>query len=52
VSSCADQAIAGGSIYDALIGATSTHANARLLTLDGRARQTYAALGVDHELLA
>ncbi len=51
VATCAGQGIAGGSIYDALIAATCTHAGARLLTLDGRARQTYALLAVDHELL-
>jgi predicted nucleic acid-binding protein len=44
--------ITGGAIYDALIAATCSKSSLKLLTLDGRARQTYAALGVAHELLA
>jgi len=52
VVSCAALGINGGAIYDALIGASCAHAGLRLLTLDARARQTYAALGVAHELLA
>jgi predicted nucleic acid-binding protein len=51
VGICAAQGLAGGAIYDALIAATCTHAGVKLLTLDGRARQTYALLGADHELL-
>ena len=52
VATCVTQGLSGGSIYDALIAATCTRFGLKLLTLDGRARQTYAALGVDHELLA
>ncbi|MGH7860039.1 MAG: type II toxin-antitoxin system VapC family toxin [Candidatus Binatia bacterium] len=44
--------IAGGRIYDALVGATVRHARARLLTRDGRAVPTYERLGVDYEILA
>jgi predicted nucleic acid-binding protein len=44
--------VTGGAVYDALIAAVCGHARARLLTLDGRAHLTYAALGVSHELLA
>ena len=51
VSKCAAQGLPGGAIYDALIAATCAHAGLKLMTLDARARQTYAALGTDHELL-
>jgi predicted nucleic acid-binding protein len=52
VVTCAAQGLSGGSVYDALIAATCARAGLTLLTLDGRARQTYSALGVAHELLA
>jgi predicted nucleic acid-binding protein len=52
VATCAAEGLAGGAIYDALIAATCRRAGARLLTLDTRARPTYAVLGVEHELLA
>jgi predicted nucleic acid-binding protein len=52
VATCSSEGLAGGFIYDALIATTCTHAGLRLLTLDGRARPTYAVLGVDHELLS
>lgn len=51
VATCAAQGLPGGAVYDALIAATCAHAGAHLLTLDARARQTYAVLGTDHELL-
>lgn len=51
VAKCAAQGLSGGAIYDALIAATCTRRRARLLTLDARARTTYAALGTAHELL-
>ena len=51
VARCAALGTAGGSVYDALIGATCAHADLVLVTLDGRARQTYAALGVTHRML-
>jgi predicted nucleic acid-binding protein len=41
----------GGSIYDALIGVTASHAGATLLTLDRRAQRVYDAVGVKYELL-
>ena len=44
--------LAGGAIYDALVGATAKRAGAILLTRDRRALATYEALGVRHELLA
>ena len=52
VAACAAQGLSGGTIYDAAIAATTIHAGAKLLTLDGRARPTYVALGADHELLS
>lgn len=52
VKTCASQGVSGGSVYDAVIAATCARANAKLLTLDVRARQTYAALAVQHELIA
>lgn len=52
VTLCAAHGIAGGMVYDGLIASTCVEHRLRLLTLDARARQTYAALGVDHELLA
>ena len=52
VASCVSRGLAGGSIYDALIAATCAHAHLHLVTLDARARATYALLGADHEMLA
>ncbi|MDZ7779907.1 MAG: type II toxin-antitoxin system VapC family toxin [Gemmatimonadota bacterium] len=43
--------ISGGSVYDALIGATAKRAGAVLLTRDGRAVSTYEAVGVDFRIL-
>ena len=52
VRTCASHRVSGGSVYDVVIAATCVRANAKLLTLDVRARQTYAALAVEHELIA
>lgn len=43
--------VVGGATYDALIGATARTAGATLVTNDRRATSTYAALGVDVQLL-
>lgn len=43
--------IAGGAIYDALIGETARHAGATLLTRDKRAVLTYERLVVRYELI-
>lgn len=43
--------LAGGSIYDALIGATVRSAGATLLTRDERARTAYDRLGVRYEVV-
>ena len=48
-----DQAgIAGGSVYDALVGAVAAEHDVRLATRDRRALDTYRALGVDIELIS
>lgn len=47
----AELGIAGGSVYDALVGAAARHHGLGLLTRDRRALDTYRALGVDFELL-
>ncbi len=43
--------IAGGGIYDALVGATVRAAGATLLTFDRRAARTYEAMGVAYHYL-
>ena len=43
--------IAGGSVYDALVGATAVEHGLKLATRDHRALVTYRALGVDLEFL-
>ncbi|MDQ3690285.1 MAG: type II toxin-antitoxin system VapC family toxin [Chloroflexota bacterium] len=43
--------IAGGSVYDALVGATARHHGRALLTGDLRAKGTYDALGVAAEFV-
>jgi predicted nucleic acid-binding protein len=47
----AAESIAGGALYDALVGATAREAGATLLTLDRRAVTTYRLLRVDHRLI-
>lgn len=44
--------IAGGAVYDALVGATARHHGLPLATRDTRALAIYRALGVDVEVLA
>jgi len=44
--------ISGGSVYDALVGATAQEHRRPLLSGDARARPTYEALGVELEPLA
>lgn len=43
--------IRGGSVYDGLVGLTAAAAGAELLSLDTRAAETYARLGVDYRLV-
>lgn len=45
VTRLADARIRGGAVYDALVAATAVAAGATLLSLDERARATYAAVG-------
>jgi len=47
----ADLGIAGGSVDDALVGATAVEHGLPLASLDHRALDTYRALGVDLELI-
>lgn len=51
VARAAAAGIVGGSIHDALVGATVRHARGRLLTRDRRAVPTYERLGVEYELV-
>lgn len=44
--------IAGGAVYDALVGAAANEHRLTLATRDRRALEIYRALGVDVELLA
>lgn len=46
-----DGEIAGGSVYDALVGAAAVEHGLPLVTLDRRALETYRALGVEIELV-
>jgi predicted nucleic acid-binding protein len=43
--------IAGGAVYDAVIGATAHHAGATLLTRDRRATTVYEKLRISYELV-
>jgi predicted nucleic acid-binding protein len=47
-----EKGIAGGSVYDALVGATAVEHRLVLATRDRRALDTYRALDVEVELLA
>lgn len=47
----AERGIAGGAVYDALVGLAARAAAAPLLTRDARAMATYAALDVTVELV-
>ena len=48
---CGSIGLAGGAIYDALVGEAARSGGRRLLTRDLRARRTYDLLGVDHQLV-
>jgi predicted nucleic acid-binding protein len=51
VGLASEAGIAGGAIYDALIGATAHHAGATLLTRDRRATAVYQKLGISYDLV-
>lgn len=49
--SLATSGVAGGSVYDALVGAAAKEHGLRLCTRDRRAAETYRAIGVNFELV-
>ena len=51
IASLAAHGIAGGSVYDALVGATAVEHSLPLATRDRRALDTYRALGVRVEVI-
>lgn len=51
LGAASEAGIAGGAMYDALIGATAHHAGAMLLTRDRRATTVYEKFGIQHELV-
>jgi len=51
LQSCADGALVGAAVYDALIAVAARESGLRLLSLDRRAARTYATMRVDHQLL-
>jgi predicted nucleic acid-binding protein len=52
VRELADSGLAGGALYDGLVGAAARKHTLPLITCDRRAEPTYRALGVDYELLS
>lgn len=48
----ADFGVAGGAVYDAIVGLAAARNNCVLATRDARARITYDAVGVDVEVVA
>ncbi len=44
--------LAGGALYDGLVGAAARKHNLPLVTCDRRAEPTYRLLAVDYELLS
>lgn len=51
VAELAGGRIAGGAVYDALVGAAALQHRSTLLTRDRRALTTYESMGVPHELI-
>jgi predicted nucleic acid-binding protein len=51
VSACARRNIAGGAVYDALVGATAAHHRLSLVTRDRRALPTYDAVGARYAVV-
>lgn len=47
----ADFGVAGGAVYDAIVGLAAARNHCSLATRDARAQLTYAAVGVDIELV-
>ncbi len=48
----AEAGLAGGALYDGLVGAAARQHKLPLITCDRRAEPTYRALGVTYELLS
>lgn len=48
----AEVGLAGGALYDGLVGAAAREHNVPLITCDRRAEPTYRVLGVTYELLS
>lgn len=48
----AQAGLAGGALYDGLVGAAARNHELRLVSCDRRAEPTYRLLGVDYELLS
>jgi predicted nucleic acid-binding protein len=48
----AEAGLAGGAVYDGLVGAAARQHKLLLITCDRRAEPTYRVLGVDYELLS
>lgn len=48
----AEAGLAGGALYDGLVGAAARQHNLTLITCDRRAEPTYRLLGVNYELLS
>lgn len=48
----AEAGLAGGALYDGLVGATARKYKLPLVTCDRRSEQTYRVLGVNYELLS
>ncbi|HZI96816.1 MAG TPA: type II toxin-antitoxin system VapC family toxin [Actinomycetales bacterium] len=51
LSDLAGRGLAGGSVYDALVGAAAAEHGMTLVSRDLRARETYRAVGADVEVL-
>ncbi|MBO0684607.1 MAG: PIN domain-containing protein [Candidatus Dormibacteraeota bacterium] len=49
---CAEAALVGGAVYDALIAAAARESGLRLFSMDQRATGAYAAMGADHQLVS
>jgi hypothetical protein len=52
VGRCSAHHVAGGAVYDALVGLTAAEADVLLVTRDARAARTYAQLDVPFELMS
>lgn len=51
LSTLANNGLAGGQVYDALVGAAAKHHGFALATRDRRAMDVYCSLDVDFELV-